>query len=608
MLGAKTIHRANAITVIAAVSLALAGSIACWRVADRISKAEDAGWTARAHAETGRLSNHLISNIYKTEVNLRAISEHFRAAAEMSAREFDALIAKAKTWDPDVHFASVAYAERLTSAQRRTQEQEGAAPLAAFGSPEDTAPDRREHFAVRRVSPPNELIRIGTDLATQPALIATIDMARRLPGEAVLGPSFSAEGGERFLPIVIAADRGRIQGVIIAVMKAKPFILSIKEFATSPGIGLRVVEHDSQSGTNAIRSAIVGDMTAPENSELRVIRISRGLAHWALNWDITRQFQGGPDKQVEQIVRYGGGFLAIILPIILGYLVIQSLRFQHQVKERTAELSRSAMIIQLTMDTIDQGFAVWNSDHCLVVWSKRCLDFWYHPGDWLRPGMHMRELLLHLTDKGVFGDDDPETVLERELKRIVKAGADSEERFQLIDGRRVHVRRFPLEHGGHVAVYTDTSAQENALAELAHARDEMEEAVRQRTQEIIVARDRAEQANQAKTRLLANVSHELRTPLNAIIGFAEMIRHGMTESDNTASTDEYAQYIKRAGEDLLSVVSDLLEITRIEAGAAELDTKEIDVKELVENVLLIAGKAARPSRRCIVTFPKTFPI
>ena len=101
----------------------------------------------------------------------------------------------------------------------------------------------------------------------------------------------------------------------------------------------------------------------------------------------------------------------------------------------TAELSRKAMIIQLTMDSIDQGFAVWNSDQRLVVWSRRCQDFWYNPGDWLVPGTHMRQLLrhlaAHLAPSARTGTDD---TIEHELERIISAGVDSQERFQMSDG------------------------------------------------------------------------------------------------------------------------------------------------------------------------------
>ena len=262
------------------------------------------------------------------------------------------------------------------------------------------------------------------------------------------------------------------------------------------------------------------------------------------------------------------------------------------------------MIIQLTMDTIDQGFAVWNADHRLVVWSKRCLEFWYQPGPWLTAGTHMRDIFVHLANQGAFGDGDPEEIAQAELARVVGAGPQSEERFTMTDGRRVHVRRFPLDRGGHIAVYTDVTAQEKAIEEVSHARDEMEDMVRDRTRDLIVARDKAEQASHAKTRLLANVSHELRTPLNAIIGFSEMI--GMRSADDAVA--EYAKNIKLAGEDLLSVVCDLLEISRVESGGAELDIEDVDIREAVDGVFVLVSGAARGSGPALVcSVPENLP-
>jgi two-component system cell cycle sensor histidine kinase PleC len=146
------------------------------------------------------------------------------------------------------------------------------------------------------------------------------------------------------------------------------------------------------------------------------------------------------------------------------------------------------------------------------------------------------------------------------------------------------------------------------MEDLARARDEMEQEVRHRTKDLIVARDKAEQANLAKTRLLANVSHELRTPLNAIIGFSDMIRAGIGNASASGSTEEYAEYIKRAGEHLLSIVSDLLEITRVEAGVAELDVKEINVRSIVENVFVMVEKARKtPGPKLVADIPEKLP-
>ena len=90
----------------------------------------------------------------------------------------------------------------------------------------------------------------------------------------------------------------------------------------------------------------------------------------------------------------------------------------------------------------------------------------------------------------------------------------------------------------------------------------------------------AEAANRAKTEFLANMSHELRTPLNAIIGFSEVIQNEiMGKVQNNPRYVDYARDIRQAGTHLLSVINDILDIAKIEAG--QLDLRE-DVFELGE--------------------------
>ena len=97
------------------------------------------------------------------------------------------------------------------------------------------------------------------------------------------------------------------------------------------------------------------------------------------------------------------------------------------------------------------------------------------------------------------------------------------------------------------------------------------------------ARDKAlaeaEFANQAKSEFLATMSHELRTPLNAIIGFSEMI-HNASFGPIRARYQEYAEYIRRSGEHLLGLISDILDISRIEEGALEIDFRDVEVGEI----------------------------
>ncbi len=97
------------------------------------------------------------------------------------------------------------------------------------------------------------------------------------------------------------------------------------------------------------------------------------------------------------------------------------------------------------------------------------------------------------------------------------------------------------------------------------------------------AKERAEIANRAKSEFLANMSHELRTPLNAIIGFSEIIMNRIFGDDNLDRYDSYAKDINSSGRHLLSIIDEILDLSKIEAGHESLDEGEIALDELVSS-------------------------
>lgn len=119
-------------------------------------------------------------------------------------------------------------------------------------------------------------------------------------------------------------------------------------------------------------------------------------------------------------------------------------------------------------------------------------------------------------------------------------------------------------------------------------------ALNQAKEESLRAREAAELANRAKTEFLANVSHELKTPLNAIIGFAETLSY---ERYGRLDVPEYALYIReieKSGRDLLGMVENLLDLSRIEIRALEPLEEAVNVPQLVSTcVRLISERAAR---------------
>ena len=111
----------------------------------------------------------------------------------------------------------------------------------------------------------------------------------------------------------------------------------------------------------------------------------------------------------------------------------------------------------------------------------------------------------------------------------------------------------------------------------------IEEQVEQQTRDLAIARDQALEASRVKSDFLASMSHEIRTPLNAIIGMAELLAETRLDDEQ----DKYVGVFRNAGEALLSLVNDILDLSKIEAEQVTLERIEFDLVELVEQAVEI---------------------
>lgn len=242
--------------------------------------------------------------------------------------------------------------------------------------------------------------------------------------------------------------------------------------------------------------------------------------------------------------------------------------FQQNAIERKRledEAERQRRTIASALEAISDGFVLYDpDDRILVANSKYCEIFPSHTPGTLR-GSSFREILEQDVASGHVDLEGmaPEDWIESRLRLHENPSGLLDERRFGDKWVRISKRRIP--DGGTVAVYTD-------ITELKQRQVELERAKRH-----------AESASEAKSRFLASMSHELRTPLNAIIGYSEMLIEEAQDHDDDELVPDLEK-IASAGRHLLSLINDILDLSKIEANKMEVYLETFNVAELLKDV------------------------
>ncbi len=270
---------------------------------------------------------------------------------------------------------------------------------------------------------------------------------------------------------------------------------------------------------------------------------------------------------------------------------------QKSLAEKTVEAD---LRLRDAIETIPEAFVLWDASDRLVLCNS-----------------HFQRL-HKLPDSAVSPGTSYETVIEvgrmpevRTRLHEIANQAPGARTFeaQLDDGSWLHISERRTKDGGYVSVGTDiTRIKEHehklvdndlrlraTVIDLKRSQSELE---RQALELADLAekysreKNRAEEANQTKSKFLANMSHELRTPLNAIIGFSEIMGSGMFGTLGSEKYQEYCHDILTSGHYLLEVINDILDMSKIEAGRMKLDMEELDLsKTLAESMRVVSGRA-----------------
>jgi signal transduction histidine kinase len=247
-------------------------------------------------------------------------------------------------------------------------------------------------------------------------------------------------------------------------------------------------------------------------------------------------------------------------------------RYRLCLRPKAARLRKETLLLQNTLDTIGEGLSVFDHHGRLVARNTRFCELLGLPPD-IPIGTSLHEILMLQAASGAFGNVDPTAETALRFENFFREVPITKERATPT-GRILQIRRNGMPDGAVVSVYSDVTE------------------IRASERRLLQARRQAEAANQSKSEFLANMSHELRTPLNAIIGFTEII---CQELFGPVGNEKYLEYIKDVHSSslhLLSIINDVLDMSKIEAGKLELAKAPVTLQEVLGDVIRIVHERA----------------
>jgi signal transduction histidine kinase len=236
-------------------------------------------------------------------------------------------------------------------------------------------------------------------------------------------------------------------------------------------------------------------------------------------------------------------------------------------------LERQNSLLQSTLENIGEGLSVFDGRGRLIAWNSRFCELLDLPAD-LGTDATLHDILMLQAVRGDFGEGEPEGEGARRLDLFYRDVPTIKERITPA-GRLLQIRRRAMPNGAVVSVYSDVTD------------------IKASERKLIEARSQAELANRAKGDFLANMSHELRTPLNAIIGFSEVISNELFGPILNEKYLEYITDIHASSLHLLSIINDVLDMSKIEAGKVELAKELVPIQSLIREVMRMVHERAQ---------------
>lgn len=408
------------------------------------------------------------------------------------------------------------------------------------------------------------------DLSDRPHFRATRDATgdTLLIGQPVIG-RVSGKWSVQFVRKLFDAG-GAFDGILVASLD--PAFLSRFSKSLSIGRGMMLL-----AGSDGVVRAAAPENLMPIGSNLDSVGLAEPIRGAALGSLVTRAGADHIDRIVSwrrmdglglvvavglsradilaEFRRYRMNGIALggvfsLLTLLVGFVL---LRNRH-------EMMRSQAILEGAVQNISQGLFVVDQRRRVPVMNARAIELLGFPAHLARPGVLFDDILQWQLESGEFDNAEAEAIRSLARSGGFTAGSSLYHRTRP-NGTVLEFQSKLLDSGLAVRTITDITAQRHHETELAKARDAAMAAAR------------------ARSAFLATMSHEIRTPLNGVIGIANLLE----EMELGREQREHVRLIKRSGDHLLTLINDVLEFSRLDAGRIELEAVAFDPAALVRD-------------------------
>ena len=251
--------------------------------------------------------------------------------------------------------------------------------------------------------------------------------------------------------------------------------------------------------------------------------------------------------------------LFVVLAVVVGAM---SQAYLARLKAVGVETTNAKFVLEEALASMEEGFLLWGRDERVIAWNERYLDMFPHLRGALAPGISRAELAEIAARAMLPGGSDAQRQAWIAERLSTRGGTGGALEQHLPNGRTISVAERRTATGSTVAIYHDVTDARGTARGLQEARRA------------------AEAANEAKTRFLATMSHEIRTPLNGVLGMNSLL----LATDLSEKQRMYADIIRSSGDSLLTIINDILDMSRLEAGHVSIELAAFEPARLLDDV------------------------